>query len=779
MNWQVGVRRAFRLLLHVSVGVVLSLLVFIGTTLAFLIFVPVLSFSHEQTQKILSWLLPDRLAFEARDAGLRIERGSDGLLSKRIRFSAKNLCLSSKEVSGCLKEGSIGFTLSWRNLRSLEWRPEIIEIEPIRVSGLNGQIDFPAPSQEKPESADKGLFNYLSTEVIPKWRYIGTRVEVEKFEVKREGDEEVVLSALLETQANGEASLALRNLFVKQSNLRATGQLNLVPRKEGYEFKALAEIFLPRKRIVHLNGNAFVRDFQTADFNLRSHWRGFAGLREIRIAGTRRDSRLKSRLSLRSNEIKPWFRSLVLDQCEIGVNLRANSGVVRCAPGAAQVHLVEREFIRRGEQLVLAPEIELTLSRIDLNMPRADWTLQLRFDGKNILKGEVDAEGSVARASKGNLDLNFRAKLNASIERFQRLVRYTHLTRYAVPAPLNVFDGPVGSEAWVNWTNRDVEMRFQAETKLTSRHQRARIKLNGETRIDRFAKKEIPLVLVNVEILDLALAAPRLEIPNIPKLTPDSRFGPIPSRMIAPSPKEEPLKKAHFQVRVKTTRPDSIRINTNLTADPLPIGLDLAYSDFPKRKTSTTGWITVGTTGVEIFRRRGTLEELRFDLLESGVQKVLARVTTSVHDYDISIFLSGDVTKPDVLLDSEPPLPRDQILSVLLFGRPLEELEAFERSSVTDVEAAIANAALGVASLYYFAKTPIESISYDPSRRLLTAQVGIGGGASVEFGRGGQGTVVGFEKRLSRDFVFRSDVERLAASGSQTVSALIEWVKRF
>lgn len=778
MNWQVGVMRALRLFLRLTLGIVISLLVFLGTALAFVIFVPVFSFSHAQTQRLLSWILPDRIALDARDSSLRIERGSDGIFSKRIHYSARDLCLSSKEVNGCLDEGSVGFSLSWRNVRNFDWRPEIIEVEPIRVLGLNGEVDLSGSPQEKAKGAEGGPLNFIYTDVIPKWRYIGSRVEVERFEMKTRGKEEAAFSALLETYASGEASLIMKDLVLKSAKVKASGRLNVVPQKEGYEFKTQASLFLPGKRAVQLNGNAFVRDFQTAEFNLRTLWRGFAGLREVRVTGTRRDSRLKSQLSLRVEEIKPWVRSLDLDRCEVGVHLRARSGVLRCGPGTTRVRLAERDFIRRAERLVLAPEFELRVNRFDLvKVPRADWTLHLRFDRHNVLRGEIDAEGIVARPPGQSLDLKFRAKLNASLEKFQRLVRYANGTRYAIPAPLNVFDGRVGSEAWVNWTNRYVELRFQAETNLRSRHQRARIKVDGETWIDRFAKKETPLVLVNVEILDLALAAPRLEVPNIPKLTPDPRFGPLRTNVLMP--KEKPAKKALFQVRVKTTNPDSIRINTNLTANPLPIGLDLAYNDLPDKKSKTTGWITVGTTGVEIFRRQATVEELRFDLLESGVQKVLARVTTSVHDYDISIFVSGDVAKPDVLLDSEPPLPRDQILSVLLFGRPLEELEDIERSSVTDVEAAITNAALGVASLYYFAKTPIESISYDPSRRLLTAQVGIGGGASVEFGRGGQGTLVGFEKRLTRDFVFRSDVERLASSGSQTVSALIEWVKRF
>lgn len=782
MNWRVGVKRAFRLTGRVVAGILLALAVFIGVTLAFVVFTPVLTISHGQIQWLLHRVLPPSFSIELEDSVIHIERGAE-LFSKRIRFEAKELCLTSKEMRGCFKEGVAGLTLSWRNLRAFDWRPEIVEVDPVQVLGLRATYDGTQTSsgQGQENSAGKGgaflkevLENWLS-----KWRYAGSRLEAESLELKTADGEEIRLRFLIETYSSGGASLHLHEFSMKRQGIRATGRLDVFPQDTGARFETQAHATFPHSRSLRLAGKASLRDLETGDFDLRVHLRGFSALHEARVRGELRESRLKSRVSTKIAEIKPWIRALDLKDCDLRMNLRSKSGALRCASEGVRLRLAERGLVRDGESLTLSPEFELVVKRFAYTEDiSADWLLRFRVEHRSLFGGEVDAEGNFTRDSHGRLDLSFSAKLNTAINRFQSLVRILRETPYAVPAPFNVLEGALGATAWVDWTKRDVRIRFEGKTDLKSRYQIARLNVSGGTRIDRLAKEEIPTVRVTAEISDLALAAPRLEITGIPALKPDSRFAPGALQEKEPS-LEEGKKAALLQVRVKTSAPDAIRISTNLTKRPIPIGLDLHYRDLSGDRSRTTGWVMVGATPVEIFRRQGRIEELRFELAESGSPKVLGRLSTSVHHYDISIFIRGDVENPNVVLESEPPLERDQILSVLLFGRPLEDLGDLERSSVTDMEAAMANAALGLASLYYFANTPIESVTYDPNRQILTAQVGLGGGASVAFGKGSAGSVVGFEKRLSREFVFRSDVERLAASGAQTVSALIEWVKRF
>jgi hypothetical protein len=188
----------------------------------------------------------------------------------------------------------------------------------------------------------------------------------------------------------------------------------------------------------------------------------------------------------------------------------------------------------------------------------------------------------------------------------------------------------------------------------------------------------------------------------------------------------------------------------------------------------------VGQTPIELFKRSATVQNIRVDLLGSGDNRLNGIVGISYGDYAITILLLGQVSDPQVRFISDPPLDDNQIVSVLLFGRPPYELGSDEKNSVANTKAAMADAVLGLGSLYFLASTPIESVGYDPDSGRVIARVGLGGGASIELGAGANsGSGVGFRKRLSKDFTFRSDVETLGSTGRQTVSALIEWVKRF
>jgi hypothetical protein len=297
------------------------------------------------------------------------------------------------------------------------------------------------------------------------------------------------------------------------------------------------------------------------------------------------------------------------------------------------------------------------------------------------------------------------------------------------------------------------------------------------------------------------LVAPRFDLRPPPQMAADSRFGGIQAPESATG--ESPQKKSSLDLtcRVWTTRQNGIRIATNLTTLPIPIDMDVFYATPPvfsretipsrvarvavNRETGeteavTVGKIRVGRTPIEIFRRKALLESLEIALQEDGEKRLDGRVAVNYLDYDIGIGIGGNVGQTQIKLSSEPPLPENQIVAVLLFGRPLRELDESEKESAANLSAAMADAVLGASSLYFLANTPIESVGYDPDKKRVTANLALGGGATLELGAPSeQGAGIGVKKRLSRDWTFRSEVERVGASSTRTVSAFIEWLKRF
>ena len=79
--------------------------------------------------------------------------------------------------------------------------------------------------------------------------------------------------------------------------------------------------------------------------------------------------------------------------------------------------------------------------------------------------------------------------------------------------------------------------------------------------------------------------------------------------------------------------------------------------------------------------------------------------------------------KPRVEFLSNPPLERQQIVSVLLFNKSPGELTEDKASSAGSFSQATADGALGLFSLLFLSSTPIESISYDPVSQTYSAKV--------------------------------------------------------
>lgn len=59
-----------------------------------------------------------------------------------------------------------------------------------------------------------------------------------------------------------------------------------------------------------------------------------------------------------------------------------------------------------------------------------------------------------------------------------------------------------------------------------------------------------------------------------------------------------------------------------------------------------------------------------------------ARATTRVDAYDVTVQLGGYLSNPTIDLSSEPPLARNDVLALLLFGKPSYELEASRAAAI-------------------------------------------------------------------------------------------------
>lgn len=835
--------RVLRWSLRALTILILAVLVFVVTTAAFFFYTPEFVVGPSGLKLALERFLPAAEIDNWSGVELRLRRPPGLPFAKEVRLSARGFCLSYKGEAwrACGDDFTAAAVVGWKGrsggVSGSEpwWRPRLIEIEPVIWRGGRVAIDtkrFPAQKGEDEEAEESRIFflDRLRTEILPKWRMEGSQIQIVSFSLRTATEVLTSKFDLFTTSGIDTVIATIHEFRAMPGAQEASGVLRL--RRPSQASDPVWKLFLEgqlalaeRKRI-RLLGDADIRGWQSVDFRLQANYQGVAALRETRLEAFYSGSRLDGIFSMKVGATGGELRALDFVNCQVDADLQRKVGGLRCGPQTVRMQLARRLIKNNSDLFILRPEFEVRLNRLDFGGERrgGDFSFDLELAHMNFIAIKMRTEGTFSQSAPEGFRYDVAGGVDLAILKFSRIVGLLRSTPYAVPAPLNVLDGPVNLRLRVHGNEQKGSLRYDVRPNLRSMYQALDLRATGRTdyalHADHPKKNRVTASTdVLVEVEDMRLSAPRFDLRAPPALKPDSRFGPLPTQRELASetgalPEAPGL---DFRVRVRTLRARSIQITTNLTESPIPIEMDLIYGGEPRtvaplealvpargpasvsspplvsrfelessaprkieKDKKVTGYVVVGRTPVEIFRRRASLETLRVDLLEDGRQPVNGRVNVRYLDYEIYALLLGDAREPQIKLVSDPPLPEDQIIAVLVFGRPLGELSEDERTTVTNLDAAFTDAVLGLGSLYFLASTPIESVGYDPERKMVSAKLGIGGGTTLEIGRGNQGTTgVGLRKRFGRHWVLRSDVERLGATGERVVSAFVEWIRRF
>jgi hypothetical protein len=541
-------------------------------------------------------------------------------------------------------------------------------------------------------------------------------------------------------------------------------------------------------------------------------------MRDLNFRGRILRGDISGLISTNVAQIGEQVQSMVLKDCNLSWFAASRNADLNCPREAIDVIFFGGRYLQSKRLLLVHPELNLRLGRVRLGAApsaevRGDFSVDHGFLAGGKSQGRlIHADGrffGTIRAEESNWDWQTQGDVSVSLPQFQRLVDILRPTPFSVPAPVHVLNGPMSMRILFLAGPGRATLRYDAMTRLDSRTQAAHLSMNGRTELIREVDGIQPVSEITLNIQKLILATPRVDlsdqvIGDIPQLRPDPRFSPLePERVpnkIGQLDKmqknteavsqvqailETPLKPMIFRLRIRTEHGSprekgaGLRILTNLSPQPISVSLDVKYEEVGS-DSNVLGWIRLERTPLDLFHKKSALEEFRVELLPNDEQRLFGRLSIEVPDYSIQVLLVGTGADPQLRFTSSPPLDESQILAVLFFGRPLQQLDEEQRNSVSSLNAAFADAVLGFSSLYLLAKTPVETISYNPENRMVSATLSLGGGATLEIGRGVEDTTgFGFRKRLSREFVFRSDVERIGATGKRTVSALIEWIRRF
>ncbi len=298
-----------------------------------------------------------------------------------------------------------------------------------------------------------------------------------------------------------------------------------------------------------------------------------------------------------------------------------------------------------------------------------------------------------------------------------------------LPVPLNAMNGPVLLKLRPSGTDATKDS-LKLEALLT-------VELQGEGQqlfFEALADKKISLssadfkggplnIFLNVKKMKLKL--PRLSLREpVPRLFHDKRIHKSSAR------KEIAKSKSPFEWTINLKNEDPIFIKTSLW--------DMNFKFMTNLKLGPTGvqkgYVRLLPFKNEILRRPIEVKSLQIRWPPKSLPHLEGRVEFPLPEYRIRLDVEGLLKDPQVVLTSTPPLSHDDIYSVLLFGRPMNGLDAEGRMGMDRVKNSLTQGLLSLSTLYLLAGTRVESIGYDVAESEISAQFSLDKNYSLRVG---------------------------------------------
>ncbi len=727
------------------------------------------------------------------------QKTGEGILTQNWSFSAEDTCVETQETlkKACFK--SISTKIQWSAKFGL---PEISVLGPIHMTGGHVILDGSSPSSKKksdskapgdpireidlslaklPEIFSKTVFKSATIDipdlvwVDPKAGDLKGHLRIDMKPVKKKLGDIEILGELKDQQS--QRTFALSGTLESKSHFQSGDvQANLRLR---FDLPGTAS------GKIHLNASipsdqkqakiALTADTQTSQGDL--HLQADVVAEKKRISADFSATAHPTLADIQEVQIKNCHAQLLNDLTTINCPLQIDFG---------------ESAMQRHQDLNL--ELPKTLhakvtSRIEhqgiLPQPSQFWKTSFHASIDRIENSWMTFYGVLDATTKGRVNeleamqVGLNGDLHLDIKHFQFLVSALGNGDYGVPAPLRMLDGRIflKIKPILPFGGDILKISLSIESNLKSELQSLQFTTRGTSELKlNHGKPESLQNIVNVDIKKIRIALPPMNPYPIPRFALDGRF--VRREPLTEETKviDEKSFSIANDISLKTKAENGIEILSKYTKEPLPISLDVRL----KPSEELEGWVNVGSTPLDLFRRDARVDSFKVEFKEPIDDSPIDGLV-SVHyvDYKILIKLKGTLAKPTVHMESVPPLPENEILSVLIYGEPLSSLDSTDSGSVGKLSAAMADRAVTLASLYLFASTPIQRVGYNPETGKVSASVKLTEGTSLVVGSGHEGQEAGIRKRLGYGWYLTSLLHTASGDESSRVSALLEWLRRF
>jgi len=364
--------------------------------------------------------------------------------------------------------------------------------------------------------------------------------------------------------------------------------------------------------------------------------------------------------------------------------------------------------------------------------------------------------------------LVFNSQGSLQIDSFKKIVELAKNRPWAIPAPFNQLDGTLElkTEAQGNLLNNEGKIPVVLTTRLGSQNQKIDLDTKGVFTLSKSPQGKNKVHLdMELDISQLRFVLPPLELTQAPNWIPDTRI----SNRIPSS--EKSSVDFTYQIRIQTPV-EPARLVTNLTKNEVPLQIKLQLAD----GKAPEGKISIEPFQLEVFRRKGLVKWLNITFKKDPrFNQIGGEIEVKQSDYTIWISLMGLVDQPQINFRSYPPLKEEEVIAVLITGRPLNEVGSEDSQSAANLKNALQDRAVGIASMYLLASTPIESITYDPLNEKLAAKVRLADGTSLSIGTKSNRPMLGLRYRLGNNWWINSTIQDPFETAARTWNTMLEW----
>ena len=439
------------------------------------------------------------------------------------------------------------------------------------------------------------------------------------------------------------------------------------------------------------------------------------------------------------------------------------------------------KIVVTGKELYRLPE-KIKLKR-PLEVKDARLTAWMKEDGIPLkfaaaLEGiTIDANSYIDLPLKNNFssipfrkDVLLRSQGRLKIYDIRKVVHtYVRGPYDELPAPINVMNGEIEFEL----ESERIQQRNMVLLKSLTH-----INLQGKNQVIRFSVSgDVPLnvsdfsrglIQIGIEFSEVSLQLPRLSRKEPPpQFFPDKRF------KTKKAERTTEQNKNNISMDLQALNEEALHIRSNLLDEPLRLNFDLDI----RNGEIHDGFLKILPLKTTVFKRPVRIRDLVVSFNAPLEPVIESTIKFPLPEYKITLKLEGPLSRPRHVFSSKPPLPQNDIYAVLLFGRPLSELNSEDKNAARQTNKLLAQGILSLSVLYFLSGSPVEYIGYDPETGRATAQFGIDRKTSLNVGAGKGGRSTGVRRSLGKGWYLDTSVQSTSdptKEGARDYGVLLE-----